>query len=606
MSRIRKAGQQVVAGMVLIGLSCAGVGTLMAAPTPKRLNNLVTELITVSEQRLGDGAMRHEFTNPRDGWVFVSCAAEVRQGERISISIDSDPRLKEVIVMEGGGPSVVEAMRLLGKGRHELFLRSEGGQQKIERLIVRAIPELGYATFPQGRRVPEFGAWKMDFLKKHIFRNVNCITSYANPSEHGEFMRSWKAQGKQWIDMHYGVQQVKTAEEAYTSLATSRAFTDPLMDGAIGNEFSGSKPYQVHWAKAIRRISGEARFKDKRYYAYCFGDPFDFAPGRELIRALTDTRSVIAWEVYVDEQADEAALKRHFEKKLVRGATEFEKQRPGSMARVLVVPMYSSVPPESVDTLPSVNFKVFLDIFLNVIATNPAFDGAYGFMPYQCNYVDEETARWTAMLMRHYFIEGNTTRLSTDPYRLNHVKNPDFDDGAKGWTLSPAETGSITPGHLPGFGWLQGRFPPGMTKGDHFLLMRRSKKRPNSFAQEIRNLEPGRLYSLRMYTADHADRSTKQSHAISINIEGAELIHEQSRSVSYLSCHSIEHKQAREDEPEWLNYHWRLFKAKGTTAKLTVYDWVDPDNPYRSGGPTGQTLAYNFVQIEPYLVPEGK
>ena len=576
----------------------------MAAPAPKRLNNLVTELLNVSEQESGEAQTRHEFTNPREGWVFVSCAAEVREGGRISISIDSDPRLKDIIVIEEGVRSAVETMRLLRKGRHEVFLRSEGGKQKLQSLIVRAIPELGYATFPAGRRVPEFGRWEMGFLEKHVLRNVNCMMAYADPSEHGEFIRSWKRQGKRWIDMCWGVAQSKTEEAAYAYLSTARAFTNPLMDGAITSEYSGSKAYQVHWAKAIRRVLGEPRFTDKHYYAYCYLDPFDFEPGRELIRALTDTGSVIAWEVYLDEQQDEAALMRHFEKKLVRGAIEYEKQCPGSLARVLVVPMYSCIPPESVDTLPSVNFNVFLDLFCNLIANHPAFDGAYGFMPYQCNYVDDEVGRWTAMLMRHYFIEGNTARLSTDPYRLNHIENPDFDDGAKGWTLSPAEDGSITPGHKPGFGWLQGRFPPGMTKGDHFLLMRRTRKGPNSFSQEIRNLEPGRLYSLRMYTVDYKDRTTKQAHAICIKIDDAMLIPEKSINVSFLACHSIEHKNARDDEPEWLNYHWRIFKAGGTTAKLTVYDWVDPGdprNPRGWGGPIGQELAYNFVQIQPYV-----
>jgi len=41
-----------------------------------------------------------------------------------------------------------------------------------------------------------------------------------------------------------------------------------------------------------------------------------------------------------------------------------------------------------------------------------------------------------------------------------------------------------------------------------------------------------------------------------------------------------------------------VFKAKGTAARLTVTDWLGDQNP---GGPVGQELMVNFVEIQPYL-----
>ena len=41
--------------------------------------------------------------------------------------------------------------------------------------------------------------------------------------------------------------------------------------------------------------------------------------------------------------------------------------------------------------------------------------------------------------------------------------------------------------------------------GDTFLWMKRSEKSPNTFSQEIKNLEPGRLYSLKMFSCDYQD-----------------------------------------------------------------------------------------------------
>jgi len=49
-----------------------------------------------------------------------------------------------------------------------------------------------------------------------------------------------------------------------------------------------------------------------------------------------------------------------------------------------------------------------------------------------------------------------------------------------------------------------------------------------------------------------------------------------------------------------MNYHWRVFRANGTTAKLTVSDWKSAAEP---GGPIGQELMYNFVQMQPYEAP---
>ena len=48
-----------------------------------------------------------------------------------------------------------------------------------------------------------------------------------------------------------------------------------------------------------------------------------------------------------------------------------------------------------------------------------------------------------------------------------------------------------------------------------------------------------------------------------------------------------------------VTYHyWRLFRATQPTAKLTISDWSTPNDP---GGPVGQELLYNFVEVQPYF-----
>jgi hypothetical protein len=40
-----------------------------------------------------------------------------------------------------------------------------------------------------------------------------------------------------------------------------------------------------------------------------------------------------------------------------------------------------------------------------------------------------------------------------------------------------------------------------------------------------------------------------------------------------------------------------VFRAQGTTARLTVSDWPDEKEP---GGPFGQEQTFNFLEIQPY------
>ncbi len=47
-----------------------------------------------------------------------------------------------------------------------------------------------------------------------------------------------------------------------------------------------------------------------------------------------------------------------------------------------------------------------------------------------------------------------------------------------------------------------------------------------------------------------------------------------------------------------MNYHWRVFRAKSATARLTVSDWK---SAAEAGGPIGQELIFNFLELQPYL-----
>ena len=133
--------------------------------------------------------------------------------------------------------------------------------------------------------------------------------------------------------------------------------------------------------------------------------------------------------------------------------------------------------------------------------------------------------------------------------------------------------------------------------GDTFLWMKRSAKGPNTFSQTIKDLQPGRLYSLKMFSCDYDDlvtpKAKKKEEAnlvSSVTLEGVEVNAKRSFTEVYSS-------NPEPKTPVCIAYHWKVFRAAAATAKLTVSDWISEKEP---GGPIGQEQTFNFVEVEPY------
>ena len=198
-------------------------------------------------------------------------------------------------------------------------------------------------------------------------------------------------------------------------------------------------------------------------------------------------------------------------------------------------------------------------------------------------------------LLRHYAIEGNTEMLSDDPYMTTHLKNGDFDHDMEGWTLSAAESESIKASRFKGWGDLQGRWPYGSEVGDTVLVMKRSKDKPNTITQEIRDLTPGRLYLLQMISVDKESPLDETPNGLFINIENVEIIPDKSTHRVRPNGHTSKEYPA---DSIMINTYRSIFRATGETAKLTITDWKSEDE---QGGPIGQNLLLNFIQVQPYL-----
>jgi len=108
-----------------------------------------------------------------------------------------------------------------------------------------------------------------------------------------------------------------------------------------------------------------------------------------------------------------------------------------------------------------------------------------------------------------------------------------------------------------------------------------------------------------MITGDYGDlmaeRSASKTHGISIQLEDVVLLSGPKKSfqagfVNWGGFHDL--GKFNRNRRYHMNYHWRVFQAKAATATVTVSDWK---NGKDAGGPTGQELMYNFIEVQPYL-----
>jgi hypothetical protein len=581
----------------------------------KVLNNFVTELLNVPVVSETDA--RYSFCNPREGWVFISSTAEIAGSGCIGVSLDSKSAQEAVIVHGAGKEPTQEAMRFIPAGEHKIDIHYDGSSSPLKSLTVRAIPDLIYCQFGVNPVVTEYGSYDWDFLDKHILKNVNVLAVGASEQLPALITDKWKNQGKRWIGI-CGVHWEGDASDVY-NYWVGICNKNPHLDGIIVDEF-GPEPrhherYPV-WIDAIKRFRANEQLKNKLFYAWTFDSLWDLSKRGKptsiaFVQALMDCSYLIADERYLMEKPTEEQAKVYLEsREFKQHFVSWEKSQPGVMKHINVCFALFSTPPCSRNNNPGVNFKTWMDMQVNMAANDSAFSGVNGLFWWTGHYADEETVRWEGKLFRHYCIEGKTEMLSQDPYLLTHIENPDFSTGRNGWTIKPAET---TPAGLTGsmdiksykdYGKIQGRWNIGLPyrQGEDFMWMKRSSKGPNVFSQEIKNLQPGRLYSMKMFTTDYnslveGKKTEMQKYAIRIEIEGAEVDGDRSFQNVSTSCKPGEHG-GFEYKDIWINYHWVLFRGKAENARLVVSDWASEKEP---GGPIGQELICNFIEIQPYL-----
>jgi len=587
----------------------------------RRANNLVSELLEVPAT-LGPSEA-YTFRRPSDGWIFISVYCTGKG--KVLVILDKEPGSSAVIVNHTENGSNAEAVRRVSGGEHTIQVDCQG-EIRVERLLVRAIPELIHCGLGFNSQIKAYGTYDMEFLKRDILPNVTTLIVPNNIDLAGSVIDDWHRQGKTFI-AEVGIDsQAKTADQHF-SYWTSFYEKAHFLDGIIINEFIVNRPvaewvermtpersarmeqereqYEVY-ADAIKRIRRDDRYKDKMLYAYVGGS------GKMLNREIVGTNCIrtvvncgfrVALERYLHEMSTEKGSQDALQA-FVDGVADWETKEPGIKNQMVIVFGLFSMPPGTINKQPNVDYHVWMDRQMNLVANHPRLSNVGGLEWWTSSLADEETVRFVGKLYRHYAIEGRTNLLTDDPLFLTHIRNADFEKGTDGWTLHPSEEGSIAARSFPRYGRIEGRYM-GLGRpadpehiGDTFLWMKRSEKGPNTFSQPIQNLEPGRLYSMKMLSCDYTDLVNPKAKTLeeaakfvgSVSLEGVEI--DSKRSFDEMYPSSPEPKI-----PVWITYQWKVFRAKGTRAKLTVSDWP---NPEQSGLGFGQEQVFNFVEIQPY------
>lgn len=577
---------------ILLGLLLAAVGlgpvrtaALDVRGVETKRNNLVTELLDA--KAVAEPTAEFTFTRAADGWVFIAAAFKGTGTSTITLDPASQPHT--VVARDAKDGPRVETMRHVARGEHRLRVECTGNL-RIAQLVVTAIPELIHCGLGFDPAIKSYGRYDLEFLKNDILPNVTTLIVPHNIALPRPVIDDWHRQGKRFV-AEVGVGARGQTAEDHFKYWTGFLDKSPFLDGIIVNEFIVNNPS----SPAGVAVSPERQGSGKKLNQEMVGPTF--------FRTLIDTNCRIALERYLHEMSSEKGSKDALET-FVDGIADWEAKEPGVKKQMVIAFGLFSMPPGGLNKLPNVDYHVWMDQQMNVVANHPQLAGIGGLEWWTSLQADEETVRFVGKLYRHYAIEGRTDRMTRDPLFTTHLRNADFANELNGWTVGPAEAGTIMARSFPRYGRIEGRFM-GLGRpadpehiGDTFLWMKRSAKGPNTFSQTIKNLEPGRLYSMKMFSCDYQDLVNPKSKSPDeatpflgkVVLEGVEVDPKRSFTEMYAS-------NPEPRIPVWITYHWKVFRATATTAKVIVSDWP---NEKGTTGTFGQEQTFNFLEIQPY------
>ena len=456
----------------------------------RRLNNLASEL--VREAHSGDGVSAYAFDACRDGWLFI------KAGDGGAVA-----RLDGAEVVSPDTPRG-ETFRLVDAGRHRIEV--SGGRCDV---TVRAIADIFNYCPGANSWVKENGPYDWAFQERFVLPAVTTQNGGSIPKGR---LDGFLARGYRWLANlgTSGVSAEKLVEllngadgmkrPGYAGVTCDEQFLhraneiDAYTTGLAAYDMS-ARPSRAVYTWAVGKPL--TRTIDERFFATCAN--VSLGAGRILFEAYCRTK----------ETEDEA--RSYLESYITDTIKRYRATYPLAVASACIaLGNFNQVPILSLAHHPEVDYKYYLDMQLNMIANDPAFDGLGSVGYWGSYYADEELHRWSFALMRHYVVEGRTEMLSAKhgfSYRPDHISNGDFRA-----TLDPWRTGgNVRADSFENFASSsENRWGGNGGVGDTFATLVREKGAPSSLRQTAKGLVPGRMYRLRYTAFDVKDVKAKR------------------------------------------------------------------------------------------------
>ena len=225
------------------------------------------------------------------------------------------------------------------------------------------------------------------------------------------------------------------------SLQKAAGLNEPCYDGVTCDEqFFGQPDVLSSYMEGLRAYPNP---KDRLIYTWIVGKPGTPGVDHDFLRASADAsrgRGRVMFEAYCRTRATEEQARAYMDDYVTDTLRRYDAWCPGIAPSVgIAFGDFNQVPILSLAHHPEVDFKYYLDMQLNLVATSPAFEGLGCTGYWGSYYADHELHRWAMRLLRHYCVEGRTDMLSAQygyRYLPGTVANGDFRGTLDGWTAT--------------------------------------------------------------------------------------------------------------------------------------------------------------------------
>lgn len=539
-----------------------------------RLNNLVTEVL---REKIAGTAARGTFGLRRRGWVLIALKTSAPDGWRVSL--DGHPVLNAAYPRH-------ETFREIESGDHEL---NAEGVRTGDQLMVRSIPEI-FNYCPYDPAVRENGPYDWAYQERRVNFAVTTHNGGLVPPEARDWFRK---RGYHWVaNMHsHGL---KDADDLLLRFEQNEKLKDPVYDGmSLDEQFWGRDEQNAWFMEALRRYDVAAK-PEKPFYTWITGGkPLNGVCDADMIATCIGAslgRSKLLIESYCRTKPTLAEAEVHLSDYIRDQAKRLRATYPNGMGSVgMVFGNFNQMPVLTLQSHPEVDYRHYLDMQLNIVANDPAFEGLSTVGYWGSDYSDCELLPWCFELMRHYCVKGSREMLS-DRYGLSycpgHVRNGDFRKGLGSWQAR----GDVKASAYKGLGQkTEGRWGGDGAVGDAFAEFARGD-RPNRLSQTVTGLVPGKRYYLQFVTFDVNDLRAQKVEGRPFGLtasfaSGAQV--DPSRSWVHVDRRK-KGRYATNDGRAAPNVHHVVFQAKSETAELVFSD---------QGAKPGDCLGLNAVGI---------